>query len=97
MTTRNVRSAQFKKLFDGLPSHIQKLAKDAFALFRKDPDHPMLRNHALQDTAKGRHRRGSRSVRITQKYRAIYVNDGSANIWYWIGAHADYDNFVGRV
>jgi hypothetical protein len=97
MTARNVRTAEFKKMFERLPSNIQQLAAQAFARFKQDPNHPLLNNHPLADTGKGRHKRGSRSVWVSQKYRAIYVNIGDANIWYWIGSHADYDNFVGRI
>jgi len=60
-----------------------------------NPAHPGLRCHPLEDTAKGRHRKGSYSVTITMQYRAIYVVDGEANVWYWIGNHNDYERFIG--
>lgn len=47
-------------------------------------------------TKKGRHGDGSRSVSITQKYRAIYVPEHGVNVWYWIGSHNDYESFIGR-
>jgi hypothetical protein len=79
-----------------LPQHIREAASDAFRLFLQDPFHPLLENHQLYDTNKGRHRNGSRAVSITRRYRAIYVTDGPTNVWYWIGSHADYDNFLGK-
>lgn len=36
------------------------------------------------------------SVSITMQYRAIYVVDGDTNVWYWIGSHSDYNNFIGK-
>ncbi len=93
---RNVRNAEFRKQFARLPEEVQKLARDAFRLFREDPSHPSLRHHELADNKRGRHRQNSRSVSITLKYRAIYVVDGDANVWYWIGSHADYNVFTGR-
>jgi hypothetical protein len=30
------------------------------------------------------------------KYRAIYVVEGGLNLWYWIGSHNDYENFIGK-
>jgi mRNA-degrading endonuclease YafQ of YafQ-DinJ toxin-antitoxin module len=72
------------------------LAVQAFRLFLQNPNHPSLRNHALADTDKGQHRSGSRSVSITMQYRAIYTVDGDTNVWYWIGSHNDYENFVGK-
>lgn len=90
-----MRTNQFKKLFAQLPRHIQELAQGAFDHFRTDPHHPMLHNHPLADSNKGRHRNGSRAVWITRRYRAIYVQDGDTNVWYWIGSHEDYNNFIG--
>lgn len=92
---RNFRTPEFKEMFERLPSQIQEIAKVAFRAFCANPDHPGLRRHALKDTKKGRHRAGSFSVTVTKQYRAIYVVDGDANVWYWIGSHNDYDNFTG--
>jgi hypothetical protein len=30
------------------------------------------------------------------QYRAIYVVEDGVNIWYWIGTHAEYDQFIGE-
>ena len=68
----------------------------AFKQFVKNPDHPALRRHPLNDTDKGRHPEGSFSVSITMKYRAIYTVDGETNVWYWIGTHNDYESFIGK-
>ncbi len=83
-------------MFAALPQHIQRLAQAAYEMFRKDPHHPSLRLHSLEDSDKGRHRKGSLSVSITMKYRAIYAVDGETNVWYWIGTHNDYENFIGK-
>ena len=92
---RNVRTAAFREQLFRLPESIQQLAEAAFRMFLEDPSHPSLRHHALKDSNKGQHRAGSFSVSITMRYRAIYVRDGDTNVWYWIGSHADYDNFTG--
>jgi hypothetical protein len=83
-------------MFVQLPKRVQELAKEAFRLFRQNPDHPSLRRHALEDSDKGRHRIGSFSASITMQYRAIYAVDGNVNVWYWIGSHNDYENFIGK-
>jgi hypothetical protein len=93
---RNVRTRGFKQQLERLPAHLRDAAGDAFAAFLRDPFHPSLRNHPLDDTHLGHHRAGSRSVSITRSYRAIYVTDGDTNVWYWIGSHEDYNNFTGR-
>lgn len=92
----NVRTVTYKKLADKLPAKIQAAAHEAFELFKQDPQHPILCSHPLHDTKKGRHRKGSIAVSITLRYRAIYVVDGQTNVWYWIGSHEDYNNFVGK-
>ena len=82
-------------MFAKLPANIQQAANDAFRLFLTDPYHPLLRNHALQDSKKGDHRNGSRAVSVTIRYRAIYTIDDDTNVWYWIGSHEGYNNFTG--
>ena len=27
---------------------------------------------------------------------SIYVVDEGVNVWYWIGSHNDYENFIGK-
>jgi hypothetical protein len=95
-SNRNVRTRDFKQRFDRLPEHVRRLAVVAFRLFRDDPDHPMLHRHPLGDTHRGQHRAGSFSVWINRQYRAIYVEDGGTNVWYWVGSHSDYNIFTGR-
>lgn len=93
--SRNVRTKQFKEMFSQLPENIQALADHAYAAFLENPTAPVLANHELYDTRRGRHRLGSRAVSVTHLYRAIYVVDGDTNVWYWIGSHTDYDQFTG--
>ncbi len=94
--TRNVRTKNFRERLVRLPANIQQLADLAFQQFLQDPFHPMLNNHALHDTRRGQHRKQSRAVEITKKYRAIYVVDGDTNVWYWVGSHEDYNIFTGK-
>lgn len=93
---RNVRTRQYKERLSHLPERIQQAAQEAFEAFKRDPFDPTLNNHQLTDTKKGQHRNGSRSVSVTRRYRAIYVEDDGDNVWYWIGSHEDYNNFVGK-
>ena len=93
---RNRRTSSFKAQFERLPHSARRAAQEAFKLFCGTPTHPALDCHPLKDTHKGRHTRGSISVTVTYRYRAIYVVDGDANVWYWIGTHEDYNNFTGK-
>ena len=92
---RNCRTSHYRKQLAKLPSNVAKLADVAFALFLQDPYHAALHNKQIDDSAKGRHRAGTRSVWVTYRYRALYMEDGDANVWYWIGSHEDYNDFIG--
>jgi hypothetical protein len=86
-------------MFDRLPANIQEIAKRVFERFCQDPACPTLEHRRLKDTDKGRHHEGSLKVSVTHRFRAIYVPDrqSDTNVWYWIGSHEDYNNFVGRI
>jgi hypothetical protein len=92
---RNCRTKNYRDLLKKIPESIKVLAKQAFAVFLRNPRDPSLHNHELEDSGKGRHRNGSRAVYINLRYRAIYVEDGDVNVWYWVGSHEDYNDFTG--
>lgn len=101
-TIRSVRTSKFKADTSKLPERIQELAKHLFKLFQANPNDPILDTHNLADTKKGRHRKGSRAVAVSARYRAIYVidngktgNEEAQVCWYWIGSHESYNGFVG--
>jgi len=94
---RNRRTSDFKAQFERIPQSAQRAAREAFRLFCNQPAHLALDSHTLKDTHKGRHKKGSVSVSVTYRYRAIYVVDGDTNVWYWIGTHEDYNNFTGKM
>jgi hypothetical protein len=72
-----------------LPPQIKRLAKHAYKHFSQDPYHPSLHFkpvHPVQPVY---------SVRIGLGYRAVGVKPSNSEIvWFWIGAHADYDKLI---
>ena len=92
--SENRRTWAFHEQLAELPERVRQLAVKCFALFLESPQHPSLRLHKLDDTKKSRHREGSYSVSITMAYRAIFIPVDGVNVWYWIGTHADYNDFV---
>lgn len=92
---RNRRLESFRALFNPLPDRVKAAAVSSFERFCNNPMHPSLRLHRLRETRKGRHRPDSFSVSVGSQYRALFFEDGDANLWYWIGTHADYDEFTG--
>lgn len=93
---RNRTTRQFREQYDRLPEAVRQLVREACVLFDRDPRHPSLRHHSLEDRKTSSHRPRSFSVSPTMQYRAIYVvADDGTNVWYWIGAHAAYKRLTG--
>jgi hypothetical protein len=69
-----------------LPPHVQNLADQAYARLKQDPRHPSLHFKKI-----GRFW----SARIGVHHRALDIETVDALIWFWIGAHADYDRLLG--
>jgi hypothetical protein len=84
MKSHTTRS--FWKAFRVLPSDVQQRAREAFKLWRENPNLSGLRFKRV----------GSRvSVRIGRDYRALGILQGDAVYWYWIGRHDEYDRIIG--
>ena len=79
---------RFREAFANLPEEIQRQARRAYFLFRKDPHHPSLRFKKVDEES------NTFSVRIGLGYRALGVMEGSTIIWFWIGSHADCDRLI---
>jgi hypothetical protein len=63
-------------------------ARRAYALFRQNPAHPSLHFKKLQGEDH------IYSTRIGLGYRALGVLKGARIVWYWIGAHSEYDRLA---
>jgi hypothetical protein len=84
-------SRRFWECYDVLPQEVRRHAKDAYAVFSKDPYHPSLHFKRVHST------RPIFSVRITRDYRAVGILDGDEITWFWIGSHADYNSLLKRM
>ena len=78
----------FWRLNRRLPEAVRKLADKNFELLKADSSHPSLRLKKV-----GRYW----SVRVGRGHRALGVDapDGNGIIWFWIGAHSEYDRLIG--
>src|SRR6476661_3243137 len=72
--------------FNRLPAHVQCLAREKFQLWLRDPFHPSMQFKQLVGKVW--------SVRIGDHYRAVAQKHGDLVVWFWIGTHEDYNNFV---
>lgn len=84
-------SGRFWKCYASLPEDVRRQAKEAYALFEKDPYYPSLRFKRIHST------RPVFAVRISLDYRALGIVEGDEITWFWVGSHADYDNIVKRL
>ncbi len=78
----------FWKLFNALPKHIQREAKESFALWQKNPKAKSLWFKPVHGTDDWW------EIRATKSYRALCVKDGDSCMWFFIGSHADFDSLV---
>ncbi len=81
----------FWKAYRSLPAAVQTSAREAYRRFEEDPAHP-----GLQFKKVGK-QRPVYSARIGLEHRALGVVTGSTVIWFWIGAHAEYDRLLKRM
>jgi hypothetical protein len=78
-------SPDFWLCYRSLPASLQELADKSFRLLKDDPKHPSLHFKKL-----GRFW----SARVGLHHRAIAVETADGLVWFWIGAHAEYDRLV---
>jgi hypothetical protein len=63
----------------------QKLAREKYSLWKRDPGHPSLKFEER--------RIGICVVRIGEHIRAIGLREGDLIVWFWIGSHEEYNRF----
>jgi hypothetical protein len=68
-----------------LPAAVRELADKNFALLRSDPHHPSLRLKRVG---------AFWSARVGLRYRALARDRAEGLVWFWIGAHDDYDRLI---
>ncbi len=82
---KHTATPKFWEGYRQLPADIQELADAHFNLLKKNPRHPSLHLKKV-----GRFW----SVRVGRAYRALAIVSGETSIWFWIGAHAEYDRLI---
>ena len=82
---------EFRKQLDALPTEVQEQADRAYSLWRLDPYHPSLQ---FKQVSRGQ---PIYSVRVGLGHRALGLREGDHVYWFWIGSHAQYDDFLKRL
>jgi mRNA-degrading endonuclease RelE of RelBE toxin-antitoxin system len=82
---------RFREAFKNLPVHIQQQAREAYQLFKTNPEHSSLQFKPIQRL------QNIYSVRVSSSYRALGVKDGNDIVWFWIGSHSEYDRLIDQL
>ena len=87
---RSFTRKSFWQAYRRLPDHVRRQANESYRFFVSDPGHPSL------DFKRVSRRRPVYSVRVSIDYRALGVLDQGDIVWFWIGAHHEYDRLLAR-
>jgi hypothetical protein len=71
-----------------LPTAVQQLADQNYALLKADPHHPSLHLKKVGRTKQ------LWSVRVGEHYRVLGVEKAEGIVWFWIGTHGEYDTLL---
>jgi len=82
---------EFRKRLVRLLAAVQEQAARAYALWHSDPHHPGLQFKQVSQ------RQPIYAVRVGSGYRALGLREGNQVYWFWIGAHAEYDELLKRL
>ncbi|NJL42053.1 MAG: hypothetical protein HC899_39495 [Leptolyngbyaceae cyanobacterium SM1_4_3] len=82
---------EFRELLSQLPIEVQEQAGRAYAIWHTDPYHNSLQFKRVSG------KQPIYSARIGIGYRTLGLWENGQIYWFWIGAHAEYDNLLKRL
>lgn len=82
---KHFASPEFWFHYRSLPEELQRLADKNFAILKESPQHPSLRLKKVG---------WYWSVRVGLNYRALAKERSEGLVWFWIGAHEEYDRLL---
>jgi hypothetical protein len=85
---KSVTTSQFWKLYEGLPEDVKNRADGTYELWQINPH-----AHGLYFKRVGK-KKPIYSVRIGSGYRALGILEGDTILWFWIGAHDEYERIL---
>ena len=77
-----------RALLAAAPAGIQAKAQAAYKIWAQNPAHPSLRYKKVHATLP------IYSVRIDRDWRAVGTLQQGAMVWFWIGAHDEYERLL---
>jgi hypothetical protein len=85
----SITKGDFWRCFNALDPRIQKLAAEAYEMFKDNPGHPSLRFKKLAGME------SVWTVRVNSDVRAAGIRKGDTIEWFWIGHHKEFDHLFG--
>ncbi len=85
MTSR--ATSRFWRCYHRLPDDVRKLAVKQYRFWLQHPQHPSVQFKKVA---------AYWSARVTDDYRALGIMEADTVIWFWIGTHDEYDQFLRR-
>jgi hypothetical protein len=82
---RSSTTKRFREAFGRLPPEIQRLTREKYRFWLRDPAHPSLRFKRAGEYW---------SVRINDGYRALGRERDGVLYWLWIGPHDEYERLI---
>jgi hypothetical protein len=76
---------EFWHCYNHLPEEVRQLADKNFYILRQEPNHPALRLKKI---------RSFWSARVGLHYRVLAKERPEGLVWFWIGHHSEYDQFL---
>ena len=81
-------TVDFLERFARLPEAIKEQARKSYLLWRDSPSHPGLHFKRIHG------HEALYSVRVSRGWRALGLLEGEVMTWFWIGSHAEYEEFI---
>ena len=85
---KSITTSQFWKLYDGLPEDVKNRADGTYELWQINPH-----AHGLYFKRVGK-KKPIYSVRVGSGYRTLGILEGDTVLWFWIGAHDEYERIL---
>jgi mRNA-degrading endonuclease RelE of RelBE toxin-antitoxin system len=79
---------KFWKLHTRLSSDIQRRVQKAYQLWRTNPNHPSLHFKQVDEEEP------IYSARVDSNYRVVGLLEEDTMLWFWIGAHDEYERLL---
>lgn len=79
---------EFIPLFRALPEEVRASARRQYQLWKQNPRHPSLHFKTIHPHD------ALYSVRIGRNWRVLGLLENDTMTWFWIGSHAEYDQFI---